>query len=211
MQPRRPQVQRAPSISTTTWPISPAPPRPVHGLPSRIRPPPTPVPQKTPSSELYEPPGAQLELGVGRDLHVVADRHATAERAFELLGQRERAFPAREVARARHVAVLDRARRADADARERAPAPARPPWRRRAARSPSPRRRPPARPSVGVGRRAEPSTLLLLVDDRRLDLGPTEVDPAVAGHLRGSSQSADCADVARLKDKAGRSPGFRRI
>ena len=31
------------------WPISPAVLRPTHGLPSRIRPPPTPVPQNTPS------------------------------------------------------------------------------------------------------------------------------------------------------------------
>ena len=51
MQPRRPQVQRAPSITTTMWPISPAPPRPRQGGPSRITPPPTPVPQNTPSSE----------------------------------------------------------------------------------------------------------------------------------------------------------------
>src|ERR1700691_381699 len=60
MQPRRPHVQRAPSISTTTCPISPAPPRPVQGLPSRIRPPPTPVPQNTPSSELYGRPAPSL-------------------------------------------------------------------------------------------------------------------------------------------------------
>ncbi len=56
MQPRRPQVHSAPSISTTTWPISPAPPRPSHGFPSRISPPPTPVPQKTPSSDRYMRP-----------------------------------------------------------------------------------------------------------------------------------------------------------
>ena len=35
------------------WPISPAVLRPTHGLPSRIRPPPTPVPQKTPSRLVY--------------------------------------------------------------------------------------------------------------------------------------------------------------
>src|SRR5215203_2534958 len=48
MQPLRPQVHRAPPIFTTMWPISAAAPRPSHGLPSRTRPPPTPVPQKTP-------------------------------------------------------------------------------------------------------------------------------------------------------------------
>src|SRR5437016_9538643 len=56
MQPRRPHVQRAPSTFTTTCPISPAPPRPVQGRPSRISPPPTPVPQNTPSSERYGRP-----------------------------------------------------------------------------------------------------------------------------------------------------------
>src|SRR5215207_3226940 len=48
MQPRRPQGHLAPPRLTTRWPISPAAPRPSHGLPSRTRPPPTPVPQKTP-------------------------------------------------------------------------------------------------------------------------------------------------------------------
>ena len=52
MQPRRPHGQRAPPISTTTWPISPEAPLPYQGLESRMIPPPTPVPQKTPSSEL---------------------------------------------------------------------------------------------------------------------------------------------------------------
>ena len=56
MQPRRPQVQRAPSRLTTTWPISPAAPRPIHGRPSRTMPPPTPVPQNTPSNERYGRP-----------------------------------------------------------------------------------------------------------------------------------------------------------
>ena len=37
-----------------------AAPRPIHGLPSRTIPPPTPVPQKTPSSEPVRPPGAEL-------------------------------------------------------------------------------------------------------------------------------------------------------
>src|SRR5437879_4051654 len=53
MHPRRPHGHLAPPSLTTTWPISAAPPRPSHGLPSRIRPPPTPVPQNTPSSESY--------------------------------------------------------------------------------------------------------------------------------------------------------------
>src|ERR1700761_2335613 len=48
MQPRRPQGHLAPPRLITMWPISPAAPRPSHGLPPRINPPPTPVPQKTP-------------------------------------------------------------------------------------------------------------------------------------------------------------------
>src|SRR4051794_10317421 len=42
MQPRRPHPHLSPSLTTTTWPISPAEPRPDHCLPSRMMPPPTP-------------------------------------------------------------------------------------------------------------------------------------------------------------------------
>src|ERR671932_175021 len=56
MQPSRPQPQRSPPRRTTTWPISPAAPRPVHGRPSSTIPPPTPVPQKTPSTDRYGRP-----------------------------------------------------------------------------------------------------------------------------------------------------------
>ena len=65
MQPLRPHGQWRPSWTTTMWPISPADPRPSHGLPSRTTPPPTPVPQKTPSSESYSRRGAEHELGAG--------------------------------------------------------------------------------------------------------------------------------------------------
>ena len=51
MHPLRPHGQRRPPILTTMWPISPAADRPIHGLPSSTMPPPTPVPQNTPSSE----------------------------------------------------------------------------------------------------------------------------------------------------------------
>src|ERR687896_1830624 len=53
MQPIRPHGQRRPSLLTTMWPISPAAPRPSQSCPSSTTPPPTPVPQKTPSSERY--------------------------------------------------------------------------------------------------------------------------------------------------------------
>src|SRR4051812_38299455 len=51
MQPWRPHGHSAPPSLTTMCPISPAPPRPVHWRPSRMSPPPTPVPQNTPSTE----------------------------------------------------------------------------------------------------------------------------------------------------------------
>ncbi len=56
MHPRLPHGQRRPPILTTTWPISPAPPRPRQDLPSKTIPPPTPVPQKTPSTDRYGRP-----------------------------------------------------------------------------------------------------------------------------------------------------------
>src|SRR3954468_1395984 len=51
MQPWRPHGHSAPPSLTTMWPISPAPPRPIHWRPSRMSPPPTPVPQNTPRTE----------------------------------------------------------------------------------------------------------------------------------------------------------------
>src|ERR671923_619871 len=60
MQPRRPHGQRAPPSLTTTCPISPAPPRPSHGLPLRMMPPPTPVPQNTPRIERYARPAPRV-------------------------------------------------------------------------------------------------------------------------------------------------------
>src|SRR5262245_34436931 len=53
MHPGCPALQRGPPRLMTMWPISPAAPRPSHGLPLSTRPPPTPVPQKTPSTDLY--------------------------------------------------------------------------------------------------------------------------------------------------------------
>ena len=159
MQPRRPQVQRAPSISTTTCPISPAPPRPVHGLPSRIRPPPTPVPQNTPSSEPYGRPAPSLNSASVATCTSLPTSTAQPSARFERRRQRERAFPAGQVASAGHVRRHRSCPGEPTPTPPATPAPARPPWRRRAARSPSPRRHPPGRQSVGVGRRAEPSTL----------------------------------------------------
>ena len=54
-----------------------------------------PVPQKTPSIELYGLPGAELELGVGGDVDVVADPHLGPERLRERRAERERCPPSR--------------------------------------------------------------------------------------------------------------------
>jgi hypothetical protein len=56
MQPCRPQGHLWPPIITHTWPISAAAPRPSQERPFRMIPPPTPVPQKTPSSDRYSRP-----------------------------------------------------------------------------------------------------------------------------------------------------------
>src|SRR3954449_995165 len=53
MHPRRPHGHRRPSSLTTTWPISPPALRPTPGFPSSTMPPPPPLPQNTPSPELY--------------------------------------------------------------------------------------------------------------------------------------------------------------
>src|SRR2546423_10470154 len=57
----RPHGHLSPPCLTTTWPISPAEPRPTHCLPFRIKPPPTPVPQKTPRIESYDLPARSEE------------------------------------------------------------------------------------------------------------------------------------------------------
>ena len=158
MQPRRPHGQRAPPISTTTWPISPAAPRPAQGLPSRMIPPPTPVPQKTPSSDANSraaPSSNSASVATLTSLPIATGR---AERVRQRAAEREAALPVGQVARARDGArrLVDHAGRADADADEVAldARGARP----RASRRPSRRRRPAGRPSVGVGTRASPST-----------------------------------------------------
>ena len=75
MQPWRPHGHFAPSSLTTTWPISPAPPRPSHCLPSRMIPPPTPVPQKTPISDSYGLPAPSWNSASVATADVVAELH----------------------------------------------------------------------------------------------------------------------------------------
>ena len=160
MQPRRPQVHARAVSSTTTWPISPAPPRPVHGSPSRISPPPTPVPQKTPSSELYRRPAPSWNSATVATCTSLPSGPPAAAVPAQRRREREGALPAGEVARARDGAVADRARRARRPRRRARQARARRPWRRRAATCTIAAATSSGPPSVGVGRRAEPSTVL---------------------------------------------------
>ncbi len=120
MQPRRPQVQRAPSISTTMCPISPAPPRPVHGCAAEDQAAADARPPEDAEQRAVQAPGAQLELGVGRDLDVVADPHLAAERRFEA-SPPAGSVPSQpgRLRALRDVAVFDRPRRPHPDARQR--------------------------------------------------------------------------------------------
>ena len=140
MQPRRPQVQRAPSSSTTMWPISPAPPRPAPRLAVEDQPAADAGPPEDPEQRAERPARAELELGHGRDLDVVAERHRQPSSPFSVSAEREGAFPAGQVARARDRAALDDARAS----------------RRRRPRARRARRRPPAAASRSAVRHRAP-------------------------------------------------------
>ena len=207
MQPRRPQVHLAPSISTTTWPISPAAPRPTQGCPSRISPPPTPVPQKTPSSELYSRPAPSSELGHRRHPHVVAERHRAAEQPFEL-GAERRSVPSQP---GRLRALVTSPPRTVPG--EPTPTPASSAGSISAAAAASRSACSISRGDVlgaARGRRRAPGGaqhVVVLVDDRRLDLRAAEVDAPEAGH--GRLPAAQCGR-RRVGDRRGAGLGRHR-
>ena len=161
MQPRRPHAQRSPPMLTTTWPISPAAPRPSPGPAVEHDPAADAGAPEHAEQRAVRPAGAERELGVGRDLDVVAEAHARAERLLQLRAEGELALPVGQVARAGHGALarVDVAGRADARRptarRSRRPPGRRPPQRRRHRGGDV---RGPAR--AGVGWRAWPSTVL---------------------------------------------------
>src|SRR4051812_49158265 len=64
MHPRRPHGHCRPPSLTTMWPISPADARPRHNSPSSTTPPPTPVPQKTPSRDWYGRPAPRWNSAI---------------------------------------------------------------------------------------------------------------------------------------------------
>ena len=122
--------------------------------------------------------GAQLELRLGGHLDVVAEVDGGAEARSRARRQLERFRPIRQVARVgdRAGALVDVARRADTDPGQRRRSRRRPPPPPPASPPPSARRLPAGRPRSGSAGAPGPSTLLLGVDDDRLDLGSAEID-----------------------------------
>ncbi len=120
MQPLRPHGQRAPPRTTTTWPISPAAPRPSHRSPLENE---TAAHAGAPEDAEdgpKRPPGAELELRVGRDVDVVADTDVGPESPCQRLAERVAARPIGEVAGVRDDPglLVGVAGRADAHARK---------------------------------------------------------------------------------------------
>ena len=202
MQPLRPQGHLAPPRLTTMWPISPggaaAEPRLAVEDRGRRR---RRFPRRRRSgsgTRARRRGGTRPRSRPGRRCRSGPRSRAPRFRAFSPSGKLP--VPAGQVAGAGDDAglLVGVAGGADPDAAQLArsrPRPARPP---RAAPPPSPRRRPPGRRSVGVGRRASPSTSPSASTIAGLDLGPAEVDAAaqllVAGltgslsRLRGSGK-----------------------
>ncbi len=161
-----------------------------------------------PDQALELAPGAEVELGLGRDLDVVADPDLGAEGFPQALRERKASLPARQVAGVGDDAglLVDVARRADADPLQgRGLDPrlfGRLAQRRRhlvghVLRSAAGGRRPPrlARDSAGG------------VDDRRLDLRPAQVYPTAQLSHAGSLRWADerepgAAGLAGLVEEA---------
>ena len=184
MQPIRPHGHLRPSDLTTTWPISPAPPRPSQTLPVEHDAAADAGAPEHAEQRAVRLRGAELELRVGGDGDVVGEPDRRAERRPELLGERVGALPVGQVAGARDRAglVVDHAGRADADRREVARA-------RRSAPSSASRIAPTIAsatsagpPSVGVGMAGGAEHLVVLVHHDRLDLRAAEVDAAVPCH-----------------------------
>ena len=162
------------------WPISPAAPRPVQRLPSRISPPPTPVPQKTPRIESYGLPAPSLNSAFVATSTSLPTRTCAPSASDSVGAEREGPVPVRAGCGPR------RRRRSSRWCRPGEPTPT--PASESvctpaasaastsalaisAATSAGP-------PSVGVWRRASPLTSPVGLDDRRLDLRPAEVDAA---------------------------------
>ena len=191
MQPLRPHGHLAPPRLTTMWPISPAAPRPSQGLPSSTRPPPTPVPQKTPIRLLNSRPAPRWNSASVATWTSLPTRTSVPSASFSVSASGKLPFPAGQVPGAGDDAglLVGVAGRADPDALQVAASRPRPAPRPRAAPRPSPRRRPAGPPLVGVGRRASPWTSPPASTIDGLDLGAAEVDAAAQ---RGAGRAHGC-------------------
>ena len=192
MQPLRPQGHLAPPRLTTMWPISPGRAAPEPGLAVDDQAAADPGAPEDADQGRELAPGAELELGFGRDLDVVADPHLGAELALQRLGEREAALPAGQVlGRGDDAGLLvGVAGRADPDpgqvlgrARPRASAASRIAAAIASATSAGP-------PLVGVGWRASPSTLPLASTTAVWILVPPRSIPPRSAALRAGLTAA---------------------
>ena len=192
MQPLRPQGHLAPPRLTTMWPISPAAPRPSQGLPSRTRPPPTPVPQKTPIRLWNSRPAPRWNSASVATWTSLPTRTSVPSASFRVSASGKLPSQPGRLRAPETTPVFSSASPGEPTptpssvARSR-PRPARPP---RAAPPPSPSATSCGPPLVGVGRRASPSDLAAGVDDRRLDLRPAEVDAAAQSSRRSHARES---------------------
>ena len=161
---------------TTMWPISPAEPRPSQRLPLRMMPPPTPVPQKTPSRSWYGSPApSSNSASVATSTSFPTARARRAPSRASRHG--EGAIQPGRLPRRPTVPAFGRSRR-ESRRRCRARLEVRPRQRSPPRASRRPDARPPRRAAVDRRRRARLSAhLVVRVDDDRLDLRP-EVDSA---------------------------------
>jgi hypothetical protein len=154
-------------------------------------------PPEDPEQALELPAGAEVELGFGRDLDVVADPDLGPQLLLQLCGEREAAFPVGQVFRRGDDAglLVGVAGRADADPGKLAALD--PGFLRRVLERRGHRRRNVLGSAAGRRRPPRlPDHVATAVDDRGLDLGAAEVDAAT--QVRHAPQSTSAFVLCRL-------------
>ena len=199
MQPRRPHGQRAPSTFTTTWPISPAAPRPEPRL----------AVEHDPAADAGAPEDAEQRVVAAARAELASASVATWTSLPSATGvPRPRASCS---ASGKRPAQSGRLLRAGDRARvRRRPSPGEPtPTRAQRRRLQAGRRGGLAQRGghrrgdvgraavVGVGRRACPSTVWSLVDDDGLDLRAAEVDAAAGARGRHHAATVSSRSTQR--------------
>ena len=179
MQPLRPQGHLAPPRLTTMWPISPAAPRPSQGLPSRTRPPPTPVPQKTPIRLWNSRPAPRWNSASVATWTSLPTRTSVPSASFKRLASGKLPSQPGRLRAPETTPVFSSASPGEPTPTPSSAAVSTPACsaasRSAAAISSATSCGPPL---VGVGRRDFAPDLAAGVDDRGLDLRPAEVDAA---------------------------------